>query len=275
MDTTTPFDHDGNLYAVKIQHNIEKWNRTNVSGYVVGGWAGEGAHLSAEDREALWAAAAKHAGEGKIVIAAVDRTGVREAAALASRAAELGCGAVLANSPDTPRIATLFYQSLADRSPIPVRIADHVGLPVETIVGLSRHPNMGGVLEGAGNVEKVKALAAAVRRGFAVLTGSDQTVWEALTAGAGGAVLAFASAAPYATIALWEAFRTREEAAGLDWQARIVCAASRATARFGVPGIKCAMDVNAYYGGPPRLPLTVLGPAEKREVEEAFRDLKS
>ncbi|MEO7652586.1 MAG: dihydrodipicolinate synthase family protein, partial [Bryobacteraceae bacterium] len=139
---------------------------------------------------------------------------------------------------------------------------------------LSRHPNICGVLEGSGNVEKIKALAAAVSRGFAVLTGSDGTLWEALAAGASGAVLAFASAAPYATIALWEAFRTREEAAGLDWQARIVCASSRATSRFGVPGIKCAMDANAYYGGPPRLPLTALGPAEKREVEEAFRDLK-
>ncbi|MEO7649095.1 MAG: dihydrodipicolinate synthase family protein, partial [Bryobacteraceae bacterium] len=176
VDTTTPFDHNGDLYAVKIQHNIEKWNRTSVSGYVIGGWAGEGAHLSATDRESLWTAAAKHAGESKIVIAAVDRTGVQEAAALAARAAERGCGVLLANSPGNLSVAALFFQSLADRSPIPVLIADHVGLPVETIAALSRHPNICGVLEGSGNVEKIKALAAAVSRGFAVLTGSDGTL---------------------------------------------------------------------------------------------------
>jgi 4-hydroxy-2-oxoglutarate aldolase len=34
------------------------------------------------------------------------------------------------------------------------------------------------------------------------------------------------------------------------------------------------MDLNGYYGGPPRLPLTVPGPEAKREIEEAFQDLK-
>jgi 4-hydroxy-2-oxoglutarate aldolase len=34
------------------------------------------------------------------------------------------------------------------------------------------------------------------------------------------------------------------------------------------------MDLNGYYGGPPRLPLTTPTEAAKREIEEAFRDLK-
>jgi len=34
---TTPFDYEGNIYAAKIQHNVEKWNRTTLSGYVVMG----------------------------------------------------------------------------------------------------------------------------------------------------------------------------------------------------------------------------------------------
>ena len=34
------------------------------------------------------------------------------------------------------------------------------------------------------------------------------------------------------------------------------------------------MDLNGYYGGPPRLPLTPIGPAAKAEIEEAFLDLK-
>jgi hypothetical protein len=34
------------------------------------------------------------------------------------------------------------------------------------------------------------------------------------------------------------------------------------------------MDLNGYYGGPPRLPLTVPTSEAKREIEEAFRDLK-
>jgi len=34
------------------------------------------------------------------------------------------------------------------------------------------------------------------------------------------------------------------------------------------------MDLNGYYGGPPRLPLTVPSAAAKKEIEEAFADLK-
>ena len=89
-----------------------------------------------------------------------------------------------------------------------------------------------------------------------------------------GAILAYANAAPYSTIAIWEAYRTREEAAGLDWQNRIARAAALVTTKYGVPGLKHAMDLNGYYGGPPRLPLVVTAPDAKREIEEAFRDLK-
>ncbi|MCP5112576.1 MAG: dihydrodipicolinate synthase family protein, partial [bacterium] len=46
------------------------------------------------------------------------------------------------------------------------------------------------------------------------------------------------------------------------------------TAKYGVPGLKHAMDLNGYYGGPPRLPLTPLSPEVKAEIEEAFKDLK-
>jgi 4-hydroxy-2-oxoglutarate aldolase len=100
-------------------------------------------------------------------------------------------------------------------------------------------------------------------------------LWNALQSGASGAVLPFANAAPYAAIALWEAYRTREEEAGLDWQARIAPPAELVNTRYGVPGLKHAMDLNGYYGGPPRLPWTAPGPAAKREIQEAFADLRS
>jgi 4-hydroxy-2-oxoglutarate aldolase len=92
--------------------------------------------------------------------------------------------------------------------------------------------------------------------------------------GAAGAVLAFANAAPYSAIAVWEAYRTREHEAAQDWQNRISQAAVLVTVKYGIPGLKYAMDLNGYYGGPPRLPLTVLSAEAKREIEEAFRGLK-
>ena len=63
VSLVTPFDHRGSIYVSKMHHNIELMNQTNVSGYIVGGAAGEGALLSSEERIALWECAAATAGE--------------------------------------------------------------------------------------------------------------------------------------------------------------------------------------------------------------------
>lgn len=85
----------------------------------------------------------------------------------------------------------------------------------------------------------------------------------------------FAAAAPYACIAIWETHRSREEEAGLDWQNRIARAAELVGPNHhGVPGLKHAMDLHGYYGGPPRLPSVAPPPDVRREIEEAFRDFR-
>ena len=42
----------------------------------------------------------------------------------------------------------------------------------------------------------------------------------------------------------------------------------------GVAGLKHAMDLNGYYGGPPRLPFTPVSMEARAEIANAFRDLK-
>ena len=76
-------------------------------------------------------------------------------------------------------------------------------------------------------------------------------------------------------ITIWEAHRARARSKrAADWQNRIARAAVLVTTKYGIPGLKHAMDLNGYYGGPPRLPLTSVSPEAKREIEEAFADLK-
>jgi 4-hydroxy-2-oxoglutarate aldolase len=99
-------------------------------------------------------------------------------------------------------------------------------------------------------------------------------LWPALESGASGAILDFAAAAPYAAISIWEAHRVREQEAGLDLQNRIRRAAELISECCGVPGLKHAMDLNAYYGGPPRLPLVVPDAKAREKIEEVFRELK-
>jgi 4-hydroxy-2-oxoglutarate aldolase len=282
----TPFDHTGALYRVKVQHNFYKWSRTSLAGYIVGGLTGEGPLLDAEEKLELLRLAAPHAGEGRTIIADISEEGVHRAAKLAQGAAAAGAHAVISRVPHQyrnlmygPEAQTLFFRALADQSPVPVLIHNApqmtgVDLLPETAARLAEHPNILGVLETGTPVSRIAQLRSIAPKTFAVLAGTESQVWESLKAGASGAALPFASAAPYATIAIWEAFRTREEAAGMDWQQRITQPSILVTDMYGVPGLKHAMDVNGYYGGPPRLPFIPVSLDARQEIEDAFRDLK-
>ena len=74
----TPFDTKGDLYKIKVQHNIERWNRTQLAGYVVCGSTGEAALLSSAERVQLMEWVAQYAAPEKTLIAG---TSVRAAVA--------------------------------------------------------------------------------------------------------------------------------------------------------------------------------------------------
>ncbi len=258
-DVTTPFDHKGDIYKVKIEHNIEQWNRTTLAGYVVCGQAGEGELVAHDEKVAVWEMVAKYAATEKVLLAAAGMPGVHETVSLTNRAAELGYKAALITAPIAPpETQVLYFRSVADQSKLPV-ILDGAGAEVARAIG---HPNVIGIRNAEGR---------AAGPGVPVFAGSAAHLWPALERGASGAMLSFAAAAPYACIAIWEAHRTREGEAGMDWQNRITKAAELAGASgHGVPGLKHAMDLNALYGGPPRLPLVVPTPEARREIEVAF-----
>ena len=282
----TPFDHNGDIYAAKVRHNVEKWNRTALSGYVVCGSTGESGMLTPEEKFTLWELVAQHAAPEKLLIAGTGMESVRETVALTNRAADMGYKAAMVRTPhyyknllSRASAQMLYFRAVADQSRIPLIIynwpqATGVDIPAEAVVALSEHPNIIAVKESSGSLEKVMQMIREVKHGFQVLVGSAPTLWPSLLVGACGAILAYANAAPYSVIAIWEAHRARDEAAGLDWQNRIGHAAALVTTRHGIPGLKYAMDLNGYYGGPPRLPLVPPAPEAKKEIEEAFKDLK-
>jgi 4-hydroxy-2-oxoglutarate aldolase len=283
---TTPFDHSGAIFGSKVQHNVEKWNRTALSGYVVMGSTGESVMLTPDEKFLMWELVAKHADAEKLLIAGTGMESVRETVCLTNRAAAMGYKAAMVCTPhyyknlvNNSAAQALYFRSVADQTKIPLIIynwpqATGVDIPVDAVVALSEHPNIAAIKESSGNLEKVMQMIREVKHGFQVMVGSAPTLWPSLLMGATGAILAYANAAPYSVIAIWEAYKTREEAAGLDWQNRIGRAAALVTTKYGVPGLKYAMDLNGYYGGPPRLPLTPIRPEAQREIEQAFDGLR-
>lgn len=283
---TTPFDHDGNLYPAKLKYNIDKWNRMGLAGYVVGGSTGESVMLTPDEKFKIWRLAAEAASPDKLLIAGTGVESVRETVDLTNRAAVIGYKAAMVRTPhyyknllNNVSAQVLYFRAVADSAKIPILIynwpqATGVDIAPEAVAALSEHPNIIAIKESSGSLEKVMQMLREVKPGFQVLVGSAPTLWPSLAVGAVGAVLAFANAAPYATITVWEAHRTRDTEAAQDWQNRIGRAAYLVTTKYGIPGLKYAMDLNGYYGGAPRLPLTAVSEAAKREIEQAFDGLR-
>ncbi len=282
----TPFDHTGALYRVKVQHNFDKWSRTAVAGFVVGSLSGEGPLLEPDEKLEILRLARPHIPENRSLIADVSEESVYRAAKLARAAADEGAHAVVSLVPHQyrnlmygPETQMLYFRSLADQANAPVIIHNApqmtgVDLLPETISKLAEHPNIVGVIETGTPASRVTQIRNLAPKSFGVLAGTEGLIWESLQAGASGAAVPFASAAPYALIAIWEAFRTREEEAGVDWQGRIAHPSMLVTDMYGVPGLKHAMDLNGYYGGPPRLPFVPVSADARREIEAAMKDLK-
>ena len=282
----TPFDHRGELYKVKVQHNVEKWNRTGLTGYVVCGSTGESVYLTAEEKLQMWEWVAEYAASDKVLLCGTGMESVRETVALTNAAAERGYKAAMVRTPHYYKnlvhkmdAQILYFRAVADQTKIPLMIYNWpqvtgVDITAEAVAVLSQHPNIFAIKESSGNLEKCIQMIQDVKPGFQVLTGSAPILAPSLAIGCAGAVLAFANAAPFATVSIWEANRSRETAAAMDWQKRILRAAQLVTVKYGVPGLKYAMDLNGYYGGPPRLPLTAIMPEAKLEIEKAFDGLK-
>jgi 4-hydroxy-2-oxoglutarate aldolase len=283
----TPFDDNGDLFHEKVLVNIRKLNQIALGGYLACGSTGETPLMSLEERLQMLSSVAEAAAPGKTLIAGLAAESVREAARVSSEAAALGYHAALALTPyyyraqmGRPETQLVYFRALADVSKLPVLIYNMPAvtgydMPVDVIAALSEHPNIIGMKDSSGNLEKFAATHTAVRSGFQILSGSGLTFGGALAAGAAGAILAVANAIPYACQLVWEAFRMRQDAAARDWQERIMVPATLVPSKHGIAGLKYAMELNGYYGGLPRLPLLPLSADARAEVEQAFDGLRS
>src|SRR6187200_493426 len=150
---TTPFDHSGAILASKVQHNVEKWNRTTLAGYVVMGSTGESVMLTPEEKFTMWELAAKHAAPEKLLIAGTGVESVRETVWLTNKAAEMGYKAAMVRTPHYYKgllnrvdAQVLYFRSVADQAKIPLMIynwpqATGIDIAPEAVSMLSEHPN--------------------------------------------------------------------------------------------------------------------------------------
>lgn len=281
---TTPFDASRLLALDHLRENIRKYNQTDVAGYVVVGSTGESVFLKEEEKRAVWETVRAAAATGKILIAGTGVESTAETIALTRLAASLGYQVALVKTPHyfkpqiTPQLLEEHFRRVADASPVPVlvySVPQFTGVAVEAVLiaRLSEHPNLLGIKESSGNVERVTQMVRECRPGFQVLVGSAPTLYPSLAIGAVGGVLAAACVLPQLCVAVYEAFARGDHDEARRRQHELIGPALAVTAKHGIAGLKYAMDLVGYYGGPPRPPLLPLSEDAVSELREMFAPL--
>jgi len=276
----TPFAADGSLDRVHLHSNLGRWSATGLAGFVVMGSNGEFVYLSEREKVELLEAAREGIPRGKLFIAGTGCEATEATVELTRRAAEIGADAALIITPHfyrsrmDSRALVAYYRRIADASRIPVLLYNMpantgIDMAVETVAALAVHPNIVGLKDSSGNLVKLGEIIRAVPASFQVLAGSASFLYAALALGAVGGIVALANVAPEACVAIYESFRAGDLEAARLTQLRLLPANAAVTSRYGVPGLKSAMDEVGYYGGPPRPPLLPLANKE-REVVQAI-----
>ncbi|MGH9413378.1 MAG: dihydrodipicolinate synthase family protein [Terriglobales bacterium] len=281
---TTPFDDGGGLRLERLGANIEAYNGTALTGYLVLGSSGEAIYLEAEEKRAVLQRAAASAASGKLLLAGTGEESLRATLAMTGVAADLGYHAAVVRTPHyykknmTQAVLANFYRELAEQAALPIVLYNippltGIDLTLETILQLAEHPRIVGLKESSGNLDKLTRVAAA-RPDFAVMVGGASTIYPSLCAGAAGAILALAAAAPGACCAVERAYRSGDYALALAAQ-RALLEACSAYEPYGIAGLKAAVGAGGLYGGPPRRPQLALEGAERARIQQALAALGS
>jgi 4-hydroxy-2-oxoglutarate aldolase len=130
-----------------------------------------------------------------------------------------------------------------------------VNLPVDAVAALAAHPNIVGMKESGSDLAQIADLVARTPDDFTVLAGSATTYFHALCAGCDGGILALASLFPGECVQLQALVREHRIDEARALQQRLTPIARTVGSAHAVPGLKAALDLLGYAGGPPRPPL--------------------
>jgi len=279
----TPFDGEGRVHLEALADNLQRWNGYGLAGYVVLGSNGEAVYLTDEEKVPVWKVARAAIPSSKLMIAGTGCESTQETIHLTAAAADAGADAALAVTPHyfagqmTGESLLRHYEAVADASPIPVLVYNvpkftNVDLDAATIAQTSQHPNIVGIKDSSGNIAKLADVVRLAQPGFQVLAGTGAVFFAGLTLGAAGGVLAVANVAPQEAIDIFELYHAGDWEKAADLQRRMLPVNAAVTTRFGVPGLKAALDLLGYYGGPVRSPLLELGAADRETVRSVLTE---
>lgn len=290
----TPFASRGEPDLPALRANLLKWNDTGITGYAGLGSTGERVNLTEREYLEVVELARDAVPSHLAFIVGAGQQSTRVTIEEVRRVASGGADAVLVITPHFYRSAITqealiqHYAAVADASPIPVILYSMpmltgIKIEPETTAVLSKHANIIGLKDSSPDIDKLKQTVELVSDGsetgspndFAVLTGNGTVLYPALEAGACGGILAVGCVAPQLCVEVFDAVKSGDHERAKALQEPLTPLAQAVTTKYGIGGLKAALDMIGYGGGAVRAPLRSPDEEARNEISRLLNEALS
>ena len=276
----TPFNANGSVDYGKLRDLVEEQVAAGVEGLVPVGTSGESPTLSMEEHSRVVEFVAETANRRVQIVAGTGANSTSEALRLTREALEMGVDASLQVCPyyNKPNQEGLYrhFSTIADLGlpiilyNVPSRTGRDISL--ETVVRLSKHPNVAAVKEASGSVARVSATVDACD--LAVLSGDDMLAFPMIAVGAQGVISVASNVAPALVSKMINAALAGDMANAATLHKRLYRLFRDLFIDTNPIPVKCALALMGRIEEVYRLPLCETSDACRAQIRATLAELK-
>ncbi|WP_372596832.1 4-hydroxy-tetrahydrodipicolinate synthase [Amphritea sp.] len=276
----TPMNTNGDVDWDALDKLVDFHLEKGTDSIVAVGTSGESSTLSCDEHCQVIKRIVDRVGGAIPIIAGTGANSTREAIELTEAAKRVGADACLLVTPyyNKPTQEGLYqhFKTIAEAVDIPQILYNVPGrtacdmLP-ETVLRLAEVPNIVGIKEATGDLERAKVLIEAAPNDFAIYSGDDETAVELMLLGGDGNISVTANVAPAEMGELCRLAIAGEAEAARAIQASLMPLHKAMFVESNPIPVKWAVAEMGLMGQGIRLPLTVLSEQYHSRVRDALK----
>lgn len=276
----TPMHEDGSLDLEAFRALIDFHIGAGTDAIVVVGTTGESPTVNVEEHELLIAEAVKHAGKRVPIIAGTGANSTKEAIALATFSQKAGADASLSVVPyynkPTQEGMYLHFKAIAEAVDMPhilYNVPGRTGCDLlnDTVLRLAGIPNIVGIKDATGGIERGSDLLQRAPGDFAIYSGDDASTLALMLLGAHGTISVTANVAPKLMHEMCAAALRGEVVRAREINYQLLGLHRKLFVEANPIPVKWAVARMGKMKNVLRLPLTPLSSAAQPQVEAAMR----
>ncbi|MDT3669560.1 MAG: 4-hydroxy-tetrahydrodipicolinate synthase [Aromatoleum sp.] len=276
----TPMNEDGSLDFPRLRSLIDFHVAEGTDGIVIVGTTGESPTVDVDEHCELIRVSVEHAAGRIPVIAGTGANSTREAIELARFAEKAGAAAHLSVVPyyNKPTQEGLYrhFRAIAEAVELPLILYNVPGRTVadlgnDTALRLAEVPNIVGIKDATGSIDRACDLIERAPREFALYSGDDMTAAVFILLGGHGTISVTANVAPRAMHEMCTAALAGDARKTREINARLVPLHRDLFCEANPIPVKWAVARMGLIQAGIRLPLTTLSPAQHERVQLAMR----